>query len=272
MNRCAARLSGKRSPTSAKRSNWRTNGNRPMVRLRFPASSPRLKLQSDYAQALMWSKGFAVEETKAAFARVRELAAQGGNPGERFGEYNGRWVRYYTRGELSSARDAAEAFLREAEAENRATESGAARTGPRPDLPLPGGVRCRPGPSRKNACRSQSGSGSQFALPVQRRYRNCRGGLSRARLMASWRCQSRRRADEPRGRRGAGVWPCPDRRQRPRLQGPAGRPARRSCGCDALRRAPRPPRQRSRHGALCGVRRNGRVLGARPGHRRTAKA
>ncbi len=93
----------------------------------LPASSPRLKLQSDYAQALMWSKGFAVEETKAAFARVRELAAQGGNPGERFGEYNGRWVRYYTRGELSSARDAAEAFLREAEAENRATESGAAR-------------------------------------------------------------------------------------------------------------------------------------------------
>ncbi|MGA8713082.1 MAG: AAA family ATPase [Roseiarcus sp.] len=92
----------------------------------LPASSPRLKLQSDYAQALMWSRGFAVEETKTAFARVRELAAQSGNAEERFGEYNGRWVRYYTRGELPSARGAAEAFLREAEAEQRATEAGAA--------------------------------------------------------------------------------------------------------------------------------------------------
>jgi class 3 adenylate cyclase/tetratricopeptide (TPR) repeat protein len=93
----------------------------------FPASSRRLKLQSDYAQALMWSKGFAVEETKAAFARVRELAAQSGNAGERFSEYNGRWVRSYTRGELRSARKAAESFLSEAEAENRAMEAGAAR-------------------------------------------------------------------------------------------------------------------------------------------------
>jgi len=93
----------------------------------FQASSRRLKLQSDYAQALMWSKGFAVEETKAAFARVRELAAQSGNGGERFNEYNGRWVRSYTRGELRSARKAAEAFLREAEAENRTMEAGAAR-------------------------------------------------------------------------------------------------------------------------------------------------
>ncbi|MBV8106045.1 MAG: AAA family ATPase [Hyphomicrobiales bacterium] len=93
----------------------------------FPASSRRLKLQSDYAQALMWSKGFPVEETKAAFARVRELAAQSANARERFSEYNGRWVRSYTRGELRSARKAAEAFLSEAEAENRAMEAGAAR-------------------------------------------------------------------------------------------------------------------------------------------------
>ena len=39
-----------------------------------PASSRRLKLQTDYGQAVMWSKGFAAEETKAAFARVAEFA------------------------------------------------------------------------------------------------------------------------------------------------------------------------------------------------------
>ena len=93
----------------------------------IPASSRRLKLQSDYAQALLWSKGFAAEETTAAFARVAELAAQSGNAGERFSEYNGRWVRSYARGELRSARKAAEAFLSEAEAENRVMEAGAAR-------------------------------------------------------------------------------------------------------------------------------------------------
>jgi class 3 adenylate cyclase/predicted ATPase len=93
----------------------------------FPASSRRLKLQSDYAQALLWSKGFAAEETTAAFARVAELAAQSGNARERFSEYNGRWVRSYARGELRSARKTAEAFLSEAEAENRAMEAGAAR-------------------------------------------------------------------------------------------------------------------------------------------------
>jgi predicted ATPase len=75
----------------------------------------------------MWSKGFAAEETQAAFARVRELAALCGNAAERFNEYNGRWVRSYTRGELLAARDTAEAFLREAEAEDRAMEAGAAR-------------------------------------------------------------------------------------------------------------------------------------------------
>ena len=39
----------------------------------------RLKLQTNYGQAVMWSKGFAAEETKAAFARVGELATEIGN-------------------------------------------------------------------------------------------------------------------------------------------------------------------------------------------------
>ena len=40
------------------------------------SSSRRLKLQTDYGQAMMWSKGFAAEETKTAFARAAELAAR----------------------------------------------------------------------------------------------------------------------------------------------------------------------------------------------------
>ena len=40
-----------------------------------PASGQRLKLQTDYGQAVMWSKGFAAEETKAAFRAPRSSRA-----------------------------------------------------------------------------------------------------------------------------------------------------------------------------------------------------
>jgi len=43
----------------------------------------RLKLQTGYGQALMWSRGFGAEESKAAFIRARELAAATDNPTER---------------------------------------------------------------------------------------------------------------------------------------------------------------------------------------------
>jgi tetratricopeptide (TPR) repeat protein len=39
-------------------------------------ASQRLKLQTSYGQAVMWSKGFVAGETKAAFARVGELATE----------------------------------------------------------------------------------------------------------------------------------------------------------------------------------------------------
>ena len=48
------------------------------------ASQPRMKLQSDYGQAVMWAKGFAAEETKAAFDRAAELAATTEDFSERF--------------------------------------------------------------------------------------------------------------------------------------------------------------------------------------------
>jgi predicted ATPase len=90
------------------------------------ASNRRLKLQTDYGQAVMWSKGLASDEAKAAFDRVREIASPTQDPTERFASYYGRFAWSLMHGELPSTRDIAEAFLREAEAEGRMTEAGVA--------------------------------------------------------------------------------------------------------------------------------------------------
>ena len=59
-------------------------------------------------------KGFAAEETKAVLAQTLELAAQSGNVAERMKAHYARWIALYTGGELESAHEAAEGFLREA--------------------------------------------------------------------------------------------------------------------------------------------------------------
>ena len=87
----------------------------------------RLHLQTAYSQAMMWAKGFASEETRAAFARVAEFAGPTESVPERFVAYDAQCLRSFTRGEYAEARGLAETFLREAEAERRATEAGAAR-------------------------------------------------------------------------------------------------------------------------------------------------
>ena len=84
----------------------------------------RLDLQTSYGQALMWGKGFGADETKAAFARVGEL---GEATDARFVAYDAQCLGKFMRGELRQAREMAENFLREAEADGRATEAGAAR-------------------------------------------------------------------------------------------------------------------------------------------------
>jgi class 3 adenylate cyclase/predicted ATPase len=86
----------------------------------------RLKLQTSYGQAMMWSKGFASEETKAAFSRAQELAAGSDDAGERSSTYYGLWIGRLISGELGSARETAEAFRREAEKDGRATETAVA--------------------------------------------------------------------------------------------------------------------------------------------------
>jgi tetratricopeptide (TPR) repeat protein len=87
----------------------------------------RVKLQTDYGTALMWRKGFDAEETKIAFARVNEFEASAESAAARFVALDAQCLRNFTRGEYAEARDRAETFLREAEAEGRAMEAGAAR-------------------------------------------------------------------------------------------------------------------------------------------------
>jgi hypothetical protein len=79
----------------------------------------------------MWSKGFAAEETKVAFARAAELAAKSGDFSERFAAAHGQWTMAHVRGELTSARELTSTFLREAEEARRVTEAGVARRGNR---------------------------------------------------------------------------------------------------------------------------------------------
>jgi predicted ATPase len=87
----------------------------------------RLKIQTDLGKALMWSRGFGAEESKAAFIRARELAAAVEDATERFTIYHGLWIGHIVRGELRLAREIAETFLREAERGAHTMECGVGR-------------------------------------------------------------------------------------------------------------------------------------------------
>ena len=87
----------------------------------------RLKLQTSYGQALMWSKGYASVETKAAVSRAKELAGNVDDPSERFATYYGQWAGQLLRAELNSALETATAFLRDAENARRPTEAAVAQ-------------------------------------------------------------------------------------------------------------------------------------------------
>jgi tetratricopeptide (TPR) repeat protein len=90
-------------------------------------ASQRAKLQTNYAQALMWSKGWSADETKAAWERTGDLATHAARPAERFPALYGQCVWSLLRGEVYAARDVAECFLREAEAKGPIAEVGVAR-------------------------------------------------------------------------------------------------------------------------------------------------
>jgi class 3 adenylate cyclase/tetratricopeptide (TPR) repeat protein len=86
-------------------------------------ASQRVKLQNDYAKAVLWSKGYAADEAKAAFERTSALATRAELPAEPFSALFGRYLWSWSRGEFRAARDIAERFLREAEAEGRIVEA-----------------------------------------------------------------------------------------------------------------------------------------------------
>ena len=89
----------------------------------------RLHLQTAYGQAMMWAKGFAAEETQAAFSRATELTARTDDFAERFAAAHFQWTLAFLRGELRSARELELSFLKEAEDTGRMVEAGVARRG-----------------------------------------------------------------------------------------------------------------------------------------------
>jgi predicted ATPase len=97
------------------------------VRAAIAQRERRLRLQTAYGHAMMWSKGFAADETKAAFARAAELAADRASDfSERFAAANGQWTVALLRWELSAARELALAMLQEAEDAGHTMEASVA--------------------------------------------------------------------------------------------------------------------------------------------------
>jgi tetratricopeptide (TPR) repeat protein len=86
----------------------------------------RLRLQGAYAQAAMWSKGFAAEETRAALARATDLVGSTEDSSERFKALFNQRAAAITGGELHSARELALTLLRSAEDAGRIMEAGIA--------------------------------------------------------------------------------------------------------------------------------------------------
>jgi hypothetical protein len=67
--------------------------------------SQRVKLQNDYTQAVLWSKGYAADETKAAFERASVLVARPEFSTERLSALYGQFIWTWTRGEFRAARE-----------------------------------------------------------------------------------------------------------------------------------------------------------------------
>ena len=85
-------------------------------------ASDRLKLQTNYARAMMWLKGIASDEAKAAFARANELGVGADIVDERFTTHYGIWLNSLVRGDLELAQKTAETFRDEAVNWTRPTE------------------------------------------------------------------------------------------------------------------------------------------------------
>ena len=83
------------------------------------ATSARLKLQTDYGKAVMWSKGYGAGETTSAFVTALQRASAA-DPASRFAAHYGVYVGSLVRGDFTKAHETAVTFLREAETEDHA--------------------------------------------------------------------------------------------------------------------------------------------------------
>jgi hypothetical protein len=88
----------------------------------------RLRLQTSYGQAMMWSKGFAADETKSALARATELAAGSDDSSAHLAVHYGQCAACVIRGEMREAEAVATRYLQEAEAAKDRLHAACART------------------------------------------------------------------------------------------------------------------------------------------------
>jgi predicted ATPase len=96
------------------------------VKIATASRQRRLKLQTSYGMAMMWSKGYAAPETAAAFARAQELATTGESTSERFVTYLGQWGVEVVSADLKAAHEIVDIMLREAGPDAQTPEALAA--------------------------------------------------------------------------------------------------------------------------------------------------
>ena len=90
----------------------------------IPGQQPHLL--AAYGNALVAARGFGAPETTEAFSKARELAVGEKGAPERLAADYGLWASSYVRGELSSMRAHAKAFLSDVEATPNSPEAGVA--------------------------------------------------------------------------------------------------------------------------------------------------
>ena len=202
----------------------------------------RLDLQTSYGWALLWAKGFAAEETKAAFARVQEIAGSAKEPAARVAIHDAECLRTFMRGEYRDAQEIAETMLQEAGADAQAPEAGAFRR-------MLGLIRLYRG-EMKAAQTVFEGELTEFQLGPAG-HGKC-GGVPRFDGMAFGGGRARAAAysaGRPTGRRDRG---CSNRRHRALFRDRSRESARRRFGDAARRRCLAGAVRKTRHEDLLG--------------------
>ncbi len=194
------------------------------VRAEAARRAQRLKLHTDYGRAVLWGKGFGAEETKAAFARVEELATEIGDAETPLDAYFARWVSSLSRGELGSARETAESFLREAERAARQTEAAVAHRILGLTSPDPRRFRSSVGALRTDLANIRPRARPRSQVPPRFGPSSPGDRLSGSRGLVHRRIRTRTGAGRRSGGARGRIRSCPDARQHALLLGLARNP------------------------------------------------